>query len=90
MIPERGKLFEVGAQSALIPAQCRLWSWVKFPQTPYMARVLEHIVQAPKRYIAVLDLVSNGTTSDECLSLTNRLRSELFKTGRFEVLQRVK
>ena len=38
--------------------------------------------------IAVLDLVCNGTTADEGMSLTNRLRSELFKTSRFDVLER--
>ena len=43
-----------------------------------------------KMSIAVLELDDQGISAAEAGSLTERLRSELFKTGMFEVLERAK
>ena len=44
--------------------------------------------QAQKTNIAVLDLNGTGINADDVLFLSNRLRTELFETGKFNVLER--
>ncbi|UCH11287.1 MAG: PEGA domain-containing protein [Fidelibacterota bacterium] len=51
--------------------------------TPFMIACL-----SAQTYIAVLPLSNLGVSSHEAAALTDRLRSELFSTGRFRVLER--
>ena len=44
--------------------------------------------QEQKTNIAVLDLNGTGIKTDDVLFLSNRLRTELFETGKFNVLER--
>ena len=43
-----------------------------------------------KDYVGVLELTGNGVSAEEVRGLTDRLRIELFQTGRFEVVEREK
>lgn len=45
---------------------------------------------ADKAYIGVLELAGNGVSLEEARGLTDRLRAELFQTGRFVVVEREK
>lgn len=51
--------------------------------TPFMIAFL-----SAQTYIAILPLSNLGISSHEVAALTDRLRSELFSTGRFRVLER--
>jgi TolB-like protein len=46
--------------------------------------------ETPKTSIAVLDLDATGISSQEAKTLTDRLRSELFSIGTFDVMEREK
>lgn len=50
--------------------------------------VYEFKLSEKRNPIAVLEVKGNGLSADEAKGLTNRLRSELFNTGKFEVLER--
>ena len=46
--------------------------------------------QNTKMNIAVIDLDPTGISNDECQFLSDRLRTELFETGKFQVVEREK
>ena len=51
---------------------------------------ITYIFSQEKINIAVMELDGNGISSTDIIGLSNRLRTELFKTDKFDVIERSK
>ncbi len=81
-------------KSQIIADKDRINRAIQGPETVPEPEELHHVassrpkIQAGATNIAVMDLDAYAISGPEALALTNRLRVELFSTGRFVVLER--